>query len=258
MKNSLNRLLSKQDLVSLVDLISTSLNCTCESDLTGLLQRLKGLVPLDYAFCGLAKISSSNGVDSFKSINISYPEEWLDLYIARKYNLCDPVFATNFIKPGLQLWSETYESNPPPHKFLSDAHDFGLIQGYTFGMKSRTGNASSSNSLFSFSGKSLENHKRSNLILETVMPHVHEALVRVTSTQQEKENVTAASQISAREKEVLHLLKDGKNSWAVSTILNISERTVNYHVGNIMEKLGAESRLHAVAIAAKLNLIDLS
>ncbi len=33
-------------------------------------------------------------------------------------------------------------------------------------------------------------------------------------------------------------------------ILNISERTVNFHVANIMRKLGVNSRLHAVSESA--------
>jgi DNA-binding CsgD family transcriptional regulator len=54
--------------------------------------------------------------------------------------------------------------------------------------------------------------------------------------------------ISKREKEILKWLKKGKSSWEISVILNISERTVNFHVGNIMQKLNAVSRTHAVAI----------
>lgn len=55
------------------------------------------------------------------------------------------------------------------------------------------------------------------------------------------------SLLSAREKEVLSWLKQGKTSWAISVILNISERTVNYHIGNILRKLGVCNRTHAVA-----------
>lgn len=53
--------------------------------------------------------------------------------------------------------------------------------------------------------------------------------------------------LSKREREVLNWLTRGKTSWDISMILNISERTVNYHVGNIMRKLGVNSRLHAVS-----------
>jgi len=250
---TLHQLLCKRDLVSLIDLINMSLDCVCEDDLTKLLCRLRELVPHDFAICGLAQIGDSGNINSYKILNINYPEEWINLYISKNYNLCDPVFVANFTKLGLQEWSETYKLSPPPRKFISDAHDFGLINGYTYGMKSRTENA---NSLFSLSGKSIENHEHTNIILENVMSHFHQALIRVANGQEKEKKISTAI-ISAREKEVLTWLKEGKSSWDVSIILNISERTVNFHVGNIMQKLGAVSRLHAVAIAAGSRLIDL-
>lgn len=62
--------------------------------------------------------------------------------------------------------------------------------------------------------------------------------------------------VSQREKQVLQWLKQGKSSWDISVILGISERTVYFHVSNIMKKLEASNRPQAVAIAAQLGLID--
>lgn len=63
--------------------------------------------------------------------------------------------------------------------------------------------------------------------------------------------------LSHRELEVLNLLKLGKTSWDISRILGISERTVNYHIGNIMDKLDVTNRIQAVYEAVNLDLIDL-
>ncbi|MHB8882870.1 MAG: helix-turn-helix domain-containing protein [Thermodesulfovibrionales bacterium] len=57
------------------------------------------------------------------------------------------------------------------------------------------------------------------------------------------------SLLSRREQEVLSWLHEGKTSWDIAMILNITERTVNYHVGNIMQKLDVSSRVHAVSEA---------
>lgn len=59
--------------------------------------------------------------------------------------------------------------------------------------------------------------------------------------------------LSPREKEVLGWLRMGKTSWDVSKILRISERTVNYHVNNIMRKLGVVNRTQAVSVATNLD-----
>ena len=56
--------------------------------------------------------------------------------------------------------------------------------------------------------------------------------------------------LSPRELEVLMWLRLGKTSWDISKILCISERTVNYHVNNIMRKFGVFSRMQAVSVAA--------
>jgi DNA-binding CsgD family transcriptional regulator len=58
--------------------------------------------------------------------------------------------------------------------------------------------------------------------------------------------------LSSREKEVLGWLKMGKTSWDISQILCISERTVNYHVNNIINKLGVVNRMQAVSMATDL------
>lgn len=62
--------------------------------------------------------------------------------------------------------------------------------------------------------------------------------------------------LSLREKEVLNWLKQGKSSNEAAAILEISERTVNYHVNNIMVKLNAASRTHAISLAIEQGLIS--
>lgn len=54
-------------------------------------------------------------------------------------------------------------------------------------------------------------------------------------------------ELTSREREVLHWLGRGKTSWDIASILRISERTVNFHVGNIMQKLDVSSRAQAVS-----------
>lgn len=49
--------------------------------------------------------------------------------------------------------------------------------------------------------------------------------------------------LSAREREVLPLLVAGKTNAEIATELFVTERTVKYHVHNIMEKTGCKSRL---------------
>jgi DNA-binding CsgD family transcriptional regulator len=61
--------------------------------------------------------------------------------------------------------------------------------------------------------------------------------------------------LSPRERQVLKWLSLGKTSWDISVILRISERTVNYHVNNIMKKLDVTNRLQAVSEAVNMEII---
>lgn len=60
--------------------------------------------------------------------------------------------------------------------------------------------------------------------------------------------------LSTREKEVLNWLRLGKTSWEISKILEIAERTVNFHINNIMRKLDVSNRLQAVSEANRRGL----
>lgn len=63
--------------------------------------------------------------------------------------------------------------------------------------------------------------------------------------------------LSDREFEVLSLMAQGKNNKAIAIALNITENTVKFHVTNVMIKLGASDRTHAVVNALRQGIIKL-
>ena len=63
--------------------------------------------------------------------------------------------------------------------------------------------------------------------------------------------------LTAREVEVLTLIRDGHKNKQIADRLSISENTVNFHIKNIVEKLGANDRTHAVTIAVRRGLLEL-
>jgi DNA-binding CsgD family transcriptional regulator len=62
--------------------------------------------------------------------------------------------------------------------------------------------------------------------------------------------------LSEREQQVLAWASAGKTSWEIAAILELSEHTVNQYFGSCIQKLNATNRLHAVAKAIRLKLID--
>lgn len=63
--------------------------------------------------------------------------------------------------------------------------------------------------------------------------------------------------LSKRETQVLQHLTDGNRNRDIAERLFIAEETVKVHVKHIMEKLGANDRTHALAIAARRGFIQL-
>ena len=63
--------------------------------------------------------------------------------------------------------------------------------------------------------------------------------------------------LSPREVDVLRLIAGGNANKAIASQLSITEETVKGHVKNILSKLAASDRTHAVTIALKRGIIDL-
>jgi len=68
----------------------------------------------------------------------------------------------------------------------------------------------------------------------------------------------ALTKISARQREVLQLLVEGKVAKEVAGILNISTRTVEFHKYKIMEALGIKSFAELVQFAVKHGIVSTS
>ncbi len=61
--------------------------------------------------------------------------------------------------------------------------------------------------------------------------------------------------LSDREMEVLRLMGKGLNNNQIAHELTISQTTVKFHIANILDKLGVETRAEALVAAAKNRLI---
>ncbi len=63
--------------------------------------------------------------------------------------------------------------------------------------------------------------------------------------------------LTTRELEVLRLIRDGYRNKQIADELTIAETTVNFHIKNLVDKLGANDRTHAVTIAVRRGLLQI-
>ncbi len=240
---------SKKELTNILDLIQASVTCRTESDLVNITVKIKELVCADHGVCGLGEVASGELSRIIKIVNLDYPVEWLNLYAAEALFKKDPIIRYNFSSFRTHFWLEAMEKykEEPYVDFMNKAGEFGLRHGVAGGVCSET---HPTGSIFSFSNarnKFKEYHKE---VLDILTPHLHQAMVRICG-----EKSAAVTELSQREKEVLKWMKEGKTNWEISMILNISERTVKFHVQNIEKKLNAVNKTHAIAIAMEIGVV---
>jgi two-component system, NarL family, response regulator LiaR len=61
--------------------------------------------------------------------------------------------------------------------------------------------------------------------------------------------------LTAREKEILILFANGMSHHEMAQKLNISRSTVKFHIANVLEKFGVETRAEAIVLAVRNNLL---
>jgi DNA-binding NarL/FixJ family response regulator len=63
--------------------------------------------------------------------------------------------------------------------------------------------------------------------------------------------------LTSRELEVLRLIRDGFRNKQIADQLSIAEVTANFHIRNLVDKLGANDRTHALMIALRRGLLQI-
>jgi DNA-binding NarL/FixJ family response regulator len=63
--------------------------------------------------------------------------------------------------------------------------------------------------------------------------------------------------LTSRELEVLRFIRDGCRNKQIADQMTIAESTVNFHIKNLVDKLGANDRTHAVTIALRRGLLQI-
>jgi DNA-binding NarL/FixJ family response regulator len=83
-----------------------------------------------------------------------------------------------------------------------------------------------------------------------------DAAVTRKLTQEMREPRTGLGMLTAREKEVLVLVAEGRSNKDIAARLVISERTARTHVSHLLAKMGLSSRTQAALLAIKEGLVQ--
>jgi LuxR family transcriptional regulator, quorum-sensing system regulator BjaR1 len=129
--------------------------------------------------------------------------------------------------------------NPRLARMMQVTGDFGLAHGFTVPIDGPRG----FESCVAMAGPRVElpPHVRPGLHLMAL-----HAFERMRSILRPRPRVSPP--LTAREREVLAWVANGKSAWEIGEILSIGKRTVDEHAQTAFRKLGAVNRTHAVLL----------
>jgi LuxR family transcriptional regulator, quorum-sensing system regulator SolR len=87
------------------------------------------------------------------------------------------------------------------------------------------------------------------------LQRVSNAMYQCMSSELQPFRSMAANNVTARELETMRWIADGKTSIETSKILGITERTVNFHVNNVIGRLGVQNKTAAAVQLAMRGLL---
>lgn len=181
----------------------------------------------------------------------NYSPEWQKRYAEQGYLQIDPSVAHGVRSVMPLVWSD--ELFKDTRQFWEDAQAHGLKVGWAQSVidaHGRVGMLTLSRSVEELSGPELRDH---SMQMRWITQMALEGMAKLQQTTQRVQQPQVA--LTAREIEVLRWTADGKTSGEVGLIMNISERTVNFHINNSLEKLGANNKTAGVIKAALLRLL---
>lgn len=199
----------------------------------------------DLAFYNLT-ISIPHTMQTNTRVGFSnYPETWLREYEQQGYRHCDPYFqhCAKSITPIVWYPQSQLPQLPKnARQFLIRARGFGLHKGFSVALRGR-GSAICMLTFNWLQDKTEQEVLSLTSAASALLPYLYESLCAISLSGEKYNNV----HLTKREKECVSWACDGKTSWEISQILGLSERTVIFHLTNLMRKTGTNNRQQAIA-----------
>ncbi len=196
--------------------------------------------------------------DIYGTAITDYPQAWGERYIERDYVLLDPVVerATRETRPFFWTAGGRYP-DPRQRRMMAEAQDFGLGHGLTLPVRSADGALG----LFSAVASDAERVRAAasghiGRLLAAACDAHEFAVGRLPGLRAgDGDDPGDGPGLSARERECLLWVLEGKTAAATAVILGLSVFTVNRHVHNATCKLGSRNKHHAAVQALRCGLI---
>ncbi len=258
--------LTKSDALKLFELGYAAGDCKDTTEIQKLFIAVCEVFPVESIVSGvgamakgsaLSKIWSTPTLPPFEISEVicdaNYPQEFLRYYINNGVLKRDGQFYLCLRTQKPLLWSDLYQIYGQPFDprtkcgfdpdFATMLFDYNLHHVLRFApidIGQRVTN-------FSFAFRNRREAGQFSGLLETVVPYMHLALIRVYGLMDDKPLHVIPQELTLRQREILRWLIEGKTDWEIGEILHIAERSVKFHVQNLMRKFEAMNRYQLIA-----------
>lgn len=219
-----------------------------KEELIEALDKSARLLGFDYFAYGL-RVTFPYSAPRFELVN-NYPLEWQASYTSNDYLSVDPTVRHGMQSIAPLIWEESIFEDA--RDFWEDANSYGLSHGW----------AQSSFTSFGVSGmltlaRSGEALSPKELREKTPLLVWFNQLAQMGLQKYLLPDLAPATNIelTQRETEIMRWTADGKTAYEISVILGIAERTVNFHLNNVLSKFQVNNKIAATARAVSLGLI---
>jgi DNA-binding CsgD family transcriptional regulator len=187
-----------------------------------------------------------------------YPRDWRERYDKLGYLKIDPIVRHTMSSSLPVIWDDIDRSEAVVDVFFQEAADFGLAHGISSPVAGRHGELA----LMSIARRIEHPIPRDPLVrhrlctrLHWMATVLHESVRRLVLNHEGAPRVAAP--LSEREKDCLMWAADGKTTADIGRALNITERTVLFHIESAGRKLGVSGRHNVISRAVALGEIEL-
>jgi len=181
----------------------------------------------------------------------NYPAQYLEDYRKLRIYLQDPMIEQAHHSTLQFYWDEPFYRDKP--ELWWRMAQYGIREGWSQSVKDCYGRLG----ILTFAGKSIptqspqagaRNETFFLWLAQTAHKTLREALISVNDE-------AIKDVLTLREKDILRWCSEGKTSEETALLMGLSERTVNFHIGNSIKKLSVANKTAATAKAVYLQLI---
>jgi len=184
----------------------------------------------------------------------NYPADWMQYYFEQNFDKYDPVISYTYQQLSTFTWQEMSERLDLTRKqklCLNLGMEAGLHNGVCTPLRGP-------HRLAGIGLATTEKKDACDTNLDMITAycnHFYICFQRLHALPENTANPVPNIYLTAREKEILTMVSEGKSDFDIAVLLKLSSHGVDFHMRNIYTKMQTNSRTYAVSKAIDLGLI---